>query len=413
MKALVLAAAESKKLYPYSDTRPKSMIPIAGVPILETIICQLKVAGIKEVYLVVGHHKEIIQDHFHYGKKFGLKLDYVTQEKEKGIGAALALCEQAIGTDQSFLLVYGDALMSGNPFRPLLARYNRTKPAILATISHPLSEGSYGNIYLSHNMKIRKLVEKQTQEKGSRHSNYIFGGSFILQSSCFKFLKEKNYDILSYFQHIIAAEKVEASLWEDHWIDISRPWHILQANQVMMEKWESTIIPKSVTLEPNVTLKGAIYMGDNVHIGSGTTIDGPCYIGSNVFLGDNCLIRQNASIGDNSKIGYGTEVKNSVLFGNSTVGRLSFIGDSVLGYNVLLGSGTLTVNYNTSGGDIHFVENNGENKTINTRLPKLGSFIGDSSSIGTGHTIAPGTCIHHDTNIADRVTISNDHINLK
>ncbi|MCP4296097.1 MAG: NTP transferase domain-containing protein [Proteobacteria bacterium] len=407
MKALLLAAAKSRKLFPFSNSRPKSMIPIAGTPILETIIGQLVSAGIKEAWVVVGHHNEIIQDHFHYGKEFGIKLDYVVQEEEEGIGHAVSLCEDAIRDDDSFLLVYGDALMSGNPFLTLLNRYNGKKTKALATISHPLSEGSYGNIYLSHNMKISKLVENSEQ---SRHSNYIFGGSFMLQSDCFSFLKDNNHDMLSYFQHLISGNAMEASLWEDHWIDLSRPWHILQANQVMMEKWNTTQIPKSVRLEPNVTIKGPVLFGENVHIGSGTAINGPCYIGPNVFLGDNCLIRQNASIGENSEIGYGTEVKNSVLFGNSRVGRLSFIGDSVLGYNVQFGSGTLTVNYNTIGDDIYFAEDEENKGRINTHLLKLGAFIGDNSTIGTGHTIGPGTHIMPNTNIADRISISNNSL---
>ena len=174
-----------------------------------------------------------------------------------------------------------------------------------------------------------------------------------------------------------------------------------------MEKWGTTYVPKSVQLEPNVTIKGPVHFGDNVHVGSGTTINGPCYVGSGVFLGDNCLVRQNTSIGENSSIGYGTEIKNSVLFGNSTVGRLAFIGDSVLGYNVQFGSGTLTINYNTLGDDIFFSQK-GLEEPVNTELPKLGAFIGDHSTLGTGHTIGPGTNIPADTLIKDRITISTE-----
>ncbi|MBU2509919.1 NTP transferase domain-containing protein [bacterium] len=402
MKALVLAAAKSKKLSPFSDTRPKSMITISGRPILETILNQIGDSGIKEVWLVVNHQKDIIQDYFKYGKSLGIKIDYIYQEEEKGIGHAVSLCEDVIGDDSHFMLIYGDALMSGNPFSHLLSRFSRSSSNSLATISHPLSDGFYGNIYLSHDMKISKLVERP---ESKRLSNYIFGGSFILEQGCFEFLKSNNHDMVAFYHHLIDQKSMDACLWEDSWIDISRPWHILAANQMMMNPWNTSIIPETVIIDQNVNIKGVVHFGENVHVSSGTTIVGPCYIGNNVYIGNNALIRKNSSIGPNCKIGYGTEIKNAVLFGNSNVGRLSFIGDSVLGENVQLGSNTVTVNYNTLGEAIFY--NPLDGKAIDTKLEKLGAFIGDNSIVGTGHRIAPGTPLPPGTTIPDWVSISH------
>ena len=401
MKALVLAAAKSIKLSPFSDTRPKSMISISGKPILETILEQIGETGIKDVWIVVNHKKEIIQDYFKYGKTLGLKIDYIDQQEEKGIGHAVSLCEDVIGNDDRFLLVYGDALMVGNPFQSIVSRSMRSGVKNLATISHPLSDGSYGNIYLGHDMKISKLVEKP---ESKRMSNYIFGGSFVLDRGCFDFLKNNHYNMVAYYDSLIQNKEMEAQIWEDSWIDISRPWHILAANQMMMAPWSQSLVPSTVHLDANVTIKGLVHFGEKVHVGSGTTIVGPCYIGDNVYIGNNSLIRKNSSIGPNCKVGYGTEIKNAVLFGNSTVGRLSFIGDSVLGEYVQLGSSTVTANFNTLGEPIRYRSKNEE--PIDTKLDKLGAFIGDASKVGTGHRIAPGTPIEPGTTIPDLVTIS-------
>ena len=135
-----------------------------------------------------------------------------------------------------------------------------------------------------------------------------------------------------------------------------------------------------------------------------SVIKGPCYIGPNVYLGNNTLIRKNAAIGPNCKIGYGTEIKNAVLFGDSVIGRLSFIGDSVVGTGVKFGSGTITVNYITSGKTICFESKN--EGCLNTKLPKLGAFIGDNSTIGTSNTIAPGISIAPRTEVPDHLTVS-------
>jgi bifunctional UDP-N-acetylglucosamine pyrophosphorylase/glucosamine-1-phosphate N-acetyltransferase len=314
----------------------------------------------------------------------------------------VSLCESVIGNDDHFLLIYGDALMAGNPFKNLLSRFSPSSSKSLATVSHPLSDGAYGNIYLGHDMTISKFVEKP---EGKRLSNYIFGGSFILPKNCFEYLKTNDLNMVSYYNSLIQGKEMEASIWEDSWIDISRPWHILAANQMMMTPWETSIVPNTVHLDANVNIKGIVHFGENVHVRSGTTIVGPCYIGDNVYIGNSALIRKNSSIGPNCKIGYGTEVKNAVLFGNSTVGRLSFIGDSVLGENVQLGSNTVTVNYNTLGDPIYYHLK--DENPIEINLSKLGAFIGDESKVGTGHRIAPGTQIETGKTIPDLVSISH------
>lgn len=402
MKALILAAARSEKLTPFTDTLPKSMIPIAGKPILHTILNQLHEAGVNQVWIVVNHQQKAIKDYFHYGKDLDMKIEYLEQKEESGIGKAIGLFELGLAEDENFLLVYGDTLMSGNHFKHLLKKQKRSPNSTLATICHPVSKGDYGNIYLGHDMKISKLLEKP---EGARMSNYIFGGSFIFHRSCFQKIKDLNDDIVAYFQCLIGEERLDAALWEDNWIDISYPWHILAANQMMMSRWHETIIPASVTIESNVNISGPVFISDNVHISTGTSIKGPCYIGPNVYIGNSVLIRRNAAIGINSKIGFGSEIKNAILFGNSTVGRLSFIGDSVIGKNVQLGSGTITVNYLTSGKSIYF--NSHSEGQLNTELSKLGAFIGDQSSVGTGHTIAPGTTLNAGTEIDDLITIQN------
>lgn len=397
MKALILAAAMSPKLSPFTETRPKSMILLSGERILETLLRQLKEAGIREITIVVGHQKEIIQEYFHFGKALDLKIDYLIQEEPTGIGGAALLAKGRFSTEEPFLLAYGDVLMESNCFKNLLSQYEQRRPAALATITHPLSEGNYGNVYLSQDVTITKFLEKPE----GRHSNYIFGGSFILKGSHLSELERLQGDMVALYQSLIEKRELEAALWEDQWIDISRPWHILSANRMMMRNWKSSQIPASVKFGPNVTIEGPIKMGEGVTIESGATIIGPCYIGDGVYIGNNALIRDHSSIGPESVIGFGTEIKNAVLFGKTTVGRLSFIGDSVLGEGVYLGSGAMTVNITTDQKRIQIQD---EGQTLETGLNKLGAFIGDNASIGAGHILKPASLIPSKAILEDRFT---------
>jgi choline kinase/phosphatidylglycerophosphate synthase len=64
LDALILAAGDGTRLRPYTQTKPKVMIEIWGVPVLERLLYALKEAGIKRAVIVVSYKKEIIQNYF-------------------------------------------------------------------------------------------------------------------------------------------------------------------------------------------------------------------------------------------------------------------------------------------------------------------------------------------------------------
>ena len=123
---------------------------------------------------------------------------------------------------------------------------------------------------------------------------------------------------------------------------------------------------------------------------AGAVLEGPCSIGKGSYIGNNSLIRRYTSLGESCSVGYGVEMKNCVVFKNSRIGRLSFIGDSVLGEGVDVGAGSMTVNRTS---DWSPIEVKLGKKIFKTGQKKLGAFVGDGVVIGAGNTIEPGTIV--------------------
>ncbi len=401
MKAVILAANRSERLNPFTETRPKPMIRIAGKYILETTIEFLREVGIRDILLVVNYKQDMIQDYFSYGDQLGVNIEYVVQESIEGIGHALKLCEPVLGKEEPFLLVYGDVLVDGNIFHEALKTHYETGED-LAVVTLPQSSEEFGNVYLDHEMKIRRLIEKP--QKGQT-ANYVFAGAFVLSSTIFQQLDEHQNDMEQCYQTLIHEKGLQATLWEKGWIDIIYPWHILEANKMMMNLQQEARIHNSVVMKGQVYLEGPVIIEENVIIESGTILKGPCFIGRNSYIGNNALIRDFSVLGPDSLIGYGTELKNSVLFGASNIGRLSFVGDSVVGENVELGSGTTTVNHLP---DFTIIESNVGNELVNSRLKKVGAFIGDNVVIGARHTLAPGASVASGEIIPDNLTLPSN-----
>lgn len=402
MKAVILAAAKSERLLPFTETRAKPMIRVAGRTILENMAASLRDAGIEDLLVVVNHRRESIQSHFEHGHHLGLNIEYILQDPIDGIGAGLMRCRSALN-GEPFLLVYGDILATGKPFQALLGQHAGSGDSdhAVAALSLPPSSSEFGNVYLDTDMRITRLVEKPSDP---HLSNYVFAGMFMLPASIFQVLEHCGNDIEQAYQYLISEGRCFGTLWEGGWIDIRRPWQILEANQMLMDLWSGAEIHSSARVESNVHIEGAVHIEAGVTIGAGSVLKGPCYIGHGSYIGNNTLIRQYSSLGPDSVVGYGTELKNCVLFGSSVLGRLSFIGDSVIGERVHLGSGVTTVNQLPDQSEI---EMDTEHGMMSTGHTKVGAFIGDDVIIGARHVLAPGTCIRAGHRVEDLITLKS------
>ena len=84
------------------------MLPIANRPILEHIIVAMKVAGIREFLIIVGYLKDKIIEHFGDGSGFGVKIEYIEQETQKGTADAIRVAGNSVS--ERFLVTNGDVL---------------------------------------------------------------------------------------------------------------------------------------------------------------------------------------------------------------------------------------------------------------------------------------------------------------
>ncbi len=134
----------------------------------------------------------------------------------------------------------------------------------------------------------------------------------------------------------------------------------------------------------------------NVSIGEGTVVEpgaviqGPAVIGKNCHIRTNAYIRGNVIIGDNCVVGNSTELKNCLLFNNVAVPHFNYVGDSILGYKVHLGSSVVLSNVKTPPSKIKIRT---LEKVFDTGLTKFGAAIGDNTEIGSNTVLNPGCII--------------------
>ena len=386
MKAFILAGAKGSQLSPFSNTRPTPMIFAGGRTLFDNTVDLLKKSGINDVFVVVCHQKERLIEHIQNQVNNGINLHYLEQRQEGGIGQAVMQFKDKISPGEYFLLIYGDTITAENIFSKTQQSFHSFKCPV-ASICLPPSNEMFGNVFLNAHMKITKIIEKP---KGNELGNYVLSGVFILPESFFGLLEKSNLSMEKALKKIVDKEGLMASMWEDEWMDIVYPWEIMTANKIIMDSWGESSIAKTAKLEGNVTIQGIVHIEEDVIVKAGAVLEGPCSIGRGSYIGNNSLIRSYTSLGSNCSVGYGVELKNCIVLGHSKIGRLSFIGDSVLGENVDFGAGSMTVNRTVDWEPVTI--RNGKN-SFNSGMIKVGAFIGDNVVIGAGNTISPGTVV--------------------
>ena len=362
------------------------MIGVAGRTMLDNTFGLLKSAGINDIFIVVGHKKDKLIERLQQQDQNGLNLHYVEQKRKLGIGHAVMQVKNKISPGEYFLLLYGDTLTAENIFSKVQQSFHSFKCPV-ASICLPPSNQMFGNVFLNARMEITKIVEKP---KGNNLGNYVLSGVFILPASFFKLLESSGNSMEKALKKVVAGEGMRASMWEDDWLDVVYPWEILTANKMIMDSWQESSIAKTATLEANVTLHGIVRIEAGAIIKSGAVLEGPCCIGERSYIGNNSLIRSYTSVGKNCSVGSGVELKNCVVMDNSQIGRLSFVGDSVLGENVDMGAGCMTVNRTVDWKPISV--KNGK-RPMGTGMTKLGAFLGDGVVVGAGNTLEPGMVV--------------------
>ncbi|MHA1939259.1 MAG: nucleotidyltransferase family protein, partial [Candidatus Thorarchaeota archaeon] len=159
MKALVLTAGQGLRLRPLTSSRSKTMLMIAGRPVLQYIIDSLKDNGIRDIVIVVGHGREQLIDHFQMGGDQDVRIRYVIQHEQKGVEHAILQAKDELEGEEEFLLVNGDVLVESEMVERTLSNHSSMSSDITMLVTLVSNPEQFGTVKIGKNSSVEKLVE--------------------------------------------------------------------------------------------------------------------------------------------------------------------------------------------------------------------------------------------------------------
>lgn len=235
MKALLLAAGEGTRLRPHTADRPKPMVPIAGVPMIDFALAWLARNGISDVAINLHYKPERLVAHVGSGERYGLQVTYSREVELLGSAGALAPLRSYFAEAAEFVVLYGDILTDFALENAL--RRHRAAGAdltiVLTTVDDPTRAGI---AELSRDGRIHRFVEKPASHEV--FSSWANAGVYVCGPRVLDFVKESEPQ--DFGKHVIPAmiaagavvcgEPTDALV-----VDIGSPERMSEASRLAMD----------------------------------------------------------------------------------------------------------------------------------------------------------------------------------
>ena len=238
--AVVLAAGKGTRMGEITHETPKPLLLVEGKPMLEHILERLATARITEVFIVVGYHHEMIEQHFRKWEpprsRIGssLKLTFHVQDLVDGTGSAARLA-QGFTADEPFLLTYADILCDPVEYvrcGDILEQYPQASAALaVKAVNDPWQ----GAAVYEQNGRISNIVEKPA--KGTSTTHWNSAGFYAFRPVVFQYLQRltpsprNEYELTSALDMMLEDSlEIRISPIEGGWRDVGRPEDLAAVN---------------------------------------------------------------------------------------------------------------------------------------------------------------------------------------
>ena len=240
MKAMLFAAGLGTRLKPLTDSRPKALIEIGGMTLLERCILQLKQNGIHDITINVHHFGEQIVSFINKHDNFGLSI-HISDESEQLLdtGGGILKAQEFLAGDEPILLINVDVLTNLDLTKLLEYHINSNSLATLVVRKRQTSR----YLLFNQNLLVGWTNKKNGELKISRPSlidqaeEFAFSGIHIIQPELLERIEEQGkFSIIDLYLRLAKTEKISAYVDADSvWMDLGKVDEISQAEELIKQ----------------------------------------------------------------------------------------------------------------------------------------------------------------------------------
>ncbi|WP_306215184.1 mannose-1-phosphate guanylyltransferase [Actinoplanes sp. RD1] len=322
MEAVLLVGGQGTRLRPLTETTPKPMLPLAGIPFVTHQLVRAREAGAGHVVLATSYKAQMFRDHFGDGERLGLALTYAVEDEPLGTGGAVRNAANHLRGAGPVVILNGDVL-GGLDLGALLDRHRRYDADVTLHLRRVPDPAAYGVVTTGPDGAVRAFEEK-TERPPTDQVNagtYVFSRAALdeIPAGRVVSLERETFPAL-----IGAGRRVQSLHDEAYWLDIGTPAAYVRGNCDLV-----------TGLAPSAALHGGpaeCLVLDQAEVGEGAALSGGTVVGRRARVGPGARVHRSVLF-DDARVGAGARLSGVV------VGRGAVVGPGAVLTDVMLGDG--------------------------------------------------------------------------
>lgn len=241
MKAIILAAGLGTRLMPLTETTPKALLKLAGIPLLEILMNKLVRSGCTEIAVNTHHHAEQVSkflNQYHQSDKLILYISH--EEKLLDTGGGIKKMLQFFGQNEA-VLVHNVDIISNLDLNALYTYHLKSGADTTMAIQ---SRESGRPLLFDEQLKLCGRIHPATGDYNlvikptGQVSQYAFCGIQVINPDIFiNYPGDRFYSIDVYLKNTVMGKFIHGMVLNDvYWNDIGTVDKLKIAEQDIL-KW--------------------------------------------------------------------------------------------------------------------------------------------------------------------------------
>ena len=333
-EAVILVGGKGTRLRPLTVSKPKPMLPTAGVPFLEHLLARIQAAGIKHVVLGTSFKAEVFEEYFGDGSDFGLEIEYVVETEPLGTGGGIRNVYDKLRQDT--VMVFNGDVLGGADLNSLLETHEKNNADVTMHLVHVPDPRAFGCVPTDADGRVSAFLEKTEDPP----TDQINAGAYVFRREIIADIPEG--------RAVSVEREVFPKLLEDgarvfghvdmsYWRDMGTPRDFVRGSSDLVRgiapspllagKNGESLVDDSAAIGAGALLFGGSVVGRGAEVGAGARLDAAVVfdgaviepgaiveasiIGEGAHIGPRAVIR-NAIIGDGARVGARCELIDGV-----------------------------------------------------------------------------------------------------
>lgn len=247
MKAMVFAAGLGTRLRPLTNDRPKALVEVGGVTMLERVIVRLIEAGFDDITVNVHHFAQKIVDFLASKDNFGVTI-HVSDESDLLLdtGGGILHARQWLDGNEPFLVHNAD-ILTDLDLRRFYADHLNSGAMASLLVKERVTQRYF---LLDDNNRLCGWVNKSTGDtkpdgfvyRPGEYRELAFGGIHVISPDIFPFLQEyaqadAKFSITPFYAQECHTHHIHGyePAGDYRWIDVGKPETLAQAQTLFDE----------------------------------------------------------------------------------------------------------------------------------------------------------------------------------